>query len=253
MKSDPRILARFDRYLQNAGRDPDGYRRRIEEAHRRVMHDRESRQQDTDTAWNAIQNSSKSTCQTPVDPDSIFYPLASEIGEATSFTVGLVTVGRAELSHLARQIDPDAPCPIQEMVVAMAQQLAMPTYCVRIGGNHVDNRIVHSIPSDDRKVHVCFEGWDAPVPTRTRRKSQGLDLSMHLHALPQLKKQYPLVVLDLGLIDHAWIETMSRVCDSVYTLIPSVGALHPVKALASLRRLQRHHVRISGSWIVRAA
>lgn len=253
MKTDPRTQARFDRFLQTPGRDPDIYRRRIEEAHHRVMHDQETRQQDTDSAWQTLQSSRKSNGQAPVDPESIFYPLASEIGEATSFTVGLVTMGRAELSHLARQVDPDAPCPIQEMVVAMAQQLAMPTYCVRIGGTQVDNRIVHSIPADDRKVHVCFEGWDAPVPPRTRRNSQGIDLSMHLHALPQLKKQYPLVVLDLGLIDHAWIETMSRVCDSVYTLIPSVGALHPVKAIASLRRLQRHHVRIAGSWIVRAA
>lgn len=255
MRHESIVTSRLDRIIRLDAAEKVEFREKIERARvvpfARLDLGLEPVVDSRSDAGNPEKNSLEPSFQPSLPVESLFYSLQSEIGDATSFTLGLITLSSREFS-ISRNSEAQLKHPLAALIEEMAQKLERRTCCVHVGPSIKDNEhsgMVHY----SSQSQVAYRHWDIQLSRRHREYSQGLDLQSHLHQLPNMKKQYPLVVLELGPIDQPWTEGLARLCDAVYLAIPSMGALQPLKAIASVRRLKQANVRVSGSWTVRAA
>ncbi len=165
--------------------------------------------------------------------------LASRFGwldsRAVNLSIGLLTLGRHPMSA--------------ESVELFAGQLASLTqrHCFCIFA--AERCAIHSFTCPNTKpdqdpIQVLVDGWD--LNAEDQRYSQRLQQCAH--QLPKWKARFPLVLIDMSNVGHPWTESVGRLCDSVYVMIPKFGAMSPSRSVSTISRLLKAGVRIQGSW-----
>ena len=255
------LVHRLERSLRSVNRDPSAFLRKLETVRAQAFQDAIERSQVAE-AYATEPESPRDLGDSPVvepklpalnENRNIFAAVESEIADAHNYTLGLVSLSHVPISETATRFDSQESCPLQAFVVALAQYLSRDAYCLHLGGHQNGDRVVHSIPTGTDSIHVRFEGWEMSPFATLHRGGIDLDLQAQLQRMPQLKKQYPLVVLDLGPIETPQVMRYARICDSICFVIPSLGAMAPRRTVKSIRSLQKASVRVTGSWILRAA
>jgi hypothetical protein len=172
--------------------------------------------------------------------------IASEIGNAVNFTLGV--------SNLDRM-------PIEQVVfVEFSRQLAMrldrSAFCIQAAQNRnpaargrgLFKLINGKVRSEDSSQFVIR----STVVQRDGQVGNFIEQN-DLSRLPMMKKNFSLIILDVGSVEDRMAESLGRLCDSVYVVAPSEMLISPNQAIRSVVRLQRAGVRIQGCWGVSKA
>ena len=165
--------------------------------------------------------------------------LASRFGwkdsRAVNLSIGLLTLGRNPLPTDV----------VEQFACHVASVTQRDCFCIFAA----ERCSIHSftIPGTNRErepIQVLVDGWDL----NAEDQKHALRLQQCAQNLPKWKARFPLVLIDLSNVGQHWTESVGRLCDSVYLVIPKLGALSPSRSVATIFKLKKAGVRIHGSW-----
>jgi hypothetical protein len=172
--------------------------------------------------------------------------IATEIGTALNFTLGISNLDRVPIAEqvflefsrqLAMRLDRSAFC-----IQAFQDTSKLPK------GRKLVKLIDGRVCSEDSSAYVIR----SVIVQRDGKLGSFMEQS-DLSRLPIMKRNFPLIVLDVGSVEDKIAESLGRLCDAVYVVAPSDMLISPNQAIRSVVRLQRAGVRIQGCWGINKA
>ena len=158
--------------------------------------------------------------------------ILKRVKSAKSFVLGIATMGEPE-SDLSRQI-------VADIVARCCDKTGRNAICVTIRPSGFLNTSDLGEPNENfHRVRWSYFG-----ESKTETKAWHLQLA----ELPKWKKEFGLIVFDLGNLSSPMLPRMGRLCDGIVVqLLDSSNSRATIQALKSL---QNDRLKILGAWSV---
>jgi hypothetical protein len=179
---------------------------------------------------------------------SIANALAEPVGQAKCFTLGFATLGPTDHSAFAiYKVVAKLTADLRRKSVLVSARQSIGTTRKSIQEIEFELTQGTTRPAEASVIElsddVRLESWNESAATANTFAIMQRGLS----ELPELKRKFRIVAIDLGGANEAWVEPLGRMCDSVCLLIPAKKMCRPQDALRAASQLEAAGIHLAGS------